>query len=105
MEIVYASLMCRQAGEAPEASEAAEAVDAMWAHALPSVGLQHVSARPESGRLDFLLYLLSPGSPSAPSALSRAHTLLARSQQSSPLLNRRYLPPKPLAEPTTRSTR
>ncbi|MFJ6722309.1 hypothetical protein [Streptomyces sp. NPDC091259] len=100
MDIVYASLVFRHPGEAPHAHQAAEAADALWAHALPGVGLQHVSAHCHSGRVDFLLYLMSPDSPGTPGAEVRAHALITYGQRISPVLNRRYLPPGPLTEQT-----
>ncbi|MFE5586977.1 hypothetical protein [Kitasatospora sp. NPDC056531] len=96
MEIIYASLTARQSEDGVQSNREAEIVDALWAHSAPGDGLQHVNARPESGRVDLLLYLLTLDSPDAPSALQRAHALIARSHQASPWLNRRYLSPEPL---------
>ncbi|MFJ7204576.1 hypothetical protein ACIQWR_13690 [Streptomyces sp. NPDC098789] len=96
MEIVYASLVLRRPDECATQHTAAEAVDALWAHALPEAGLQHVSARCEPGRIDFLLYLMSPAVLGAPTAEHRAHTLISHGQRTSPLLNLRFLPPQPL---------
>ncbi|MEV7022248.1 hypothetical protein [Kitasatospora sp. NPDC093558] len=107
MEIVYAGLTPRQPDEAVRPGGEAEVVDALWAHCRPGDGLQHVSARSEPGRVDLLLYFLTPSSPDAPGAVQRAHTLIARSHQASSLLHRRYLPPEPLtagAEPAARRT-
>ncbi|SOB78771.1 hypothetical protein [Streptomyces sp. 1331.2] len=122
MDIVYASLKRRWPGDAAEAigaAEAAAAVDALWAHAEPADGLQHASAQPADDRIDFLLYLLSrdssdssgssglsdssgsPGSPGSSGrpdrvdAVCRAHSLIARSHRTSPMLLRCYLPPEP----------
>lgn len=95
MEIVYASLTRRQPGATLHESETAEAVDALWAHALPGDGLQHASARLERDRIDFLLYFLTLDTLTAPGSLCRAHILITRSQQNSPGLRRRYLPPNP----------
>ncbi|MFI5982548.1 hypothetical protein ACIBEA_16935 [Streptomyces sp. NPDC051555] len=97
MEIVYASLVLRRPDECATQQTAAEAVDALWAHALPEAGLQHVSARCEAGRIDFLLYLMSPAELGVPAAEYRAHTLIAHGQRTSPLLNLLFLPPRPLA--------
>ncbi|MCC9309370.1 hypothetical protein LN042_20175 [Kitasatospora sp. RB6PN24] len=96
MEIIYASLIPRQLDDGAQSGNEAEVVDALWAHAVPGDGLQHVSARPAPGRVDLLVYLLTLDSPGAPSALQRAHALIARSHQISPWLNRRYLSPEPL---------
>ncbi|MBD0695843.1 hypothetical protein [Streptomyces sp. CBMA123] len=96
MEIIYVSLIPRQSDGGVQSSHEAEVVDALWAHCLPGDGLQHVSARAEPGRVDLLIYLLTPDSPGVPSALQRAHTLIARSHRTSPRLNRRYLSPEPL---------
>ncbi|GGV16832.1 hypothetical protein GCM10010495_34020 [Kitasatospora herbaricolor] len=98
MEIVYASLIHRQSGEAVPPGEGAEVVDVLWAHARSGDGLQHVSASPEPGRVDLLLYL-TQGACDAPDAVRRAHALIARSHRISPWLNGRYLPPEPLAAP------
>ncbi|MER7708857.1 hypothetical protein ABTX81_39020 [Kitasatospora sp. NPDC097605] len=95
MEIVYASLTPRQ-GEGVRPGDEAEVVDVLWAHCLPADGLQHVSAQSESGRLDLLLYFLTPDSLGTPSVLERAHTLITRSHRISPWLNRRYLAQEPL---------
>ncbi|WP_406088624.1 hypothetical protein [Kitasatospora purpeofusca] len=97
MEIVYASLTPRHPGEDVRPGDEAEIVDALWAHCPPGSGLQHVSARSEPGRVDLLLYLLTLDSPGAPTAVRRAHALIARSHRAAPLLNRRYLPPGPFA--------
>ncbi|MFK0258246.1 hypothetical protein [Streptomyces sp. NPDC090445] len=99
MDFVYASLHRRQPAEAAPAAEAAEVVDALWAHALPGDGLQHVSARAEPDRVDVLLYLLSTDSPDALDGVDRAHTLITRSRQTSSVLRRRYLPPEPSSAP------
>ncbi|AUY48328.1 hypothetical protein [Streptomyces sp. CB01881] len=96
MEIVYASLIPRQPGGAVQSNGRAEVMDALWAHSVPSDGLQHISARPEPGRVDLLLYLLTLDSPGTPNAVERARTLITRSHQSSPWLNLNYLPPVPL---------
>ncbi|WP_329447815.1 hypothetical protein OG906_33730 [Streptomyces sp. NBC_01426] len=95
MEIVYASLTRRHPGATLHGSEAAEAVDALWAHAQPGDGLQHASARLERDRIDFLLYLLTLDTPTAPGPLCRAHILITRSQKNSLGLRRRYLTPAP----------
>lgn len=92
----YTGLFHRHPGPTDRPSECADAVDALWAHAHPDDGLQHVSALPEAGRIDLLLYLTTRDAPGVPSALRRAHTLIARSHRQSPLLHRRYLPPEPL---------
>lgn len=110
MDIVYASLKRRRPGPPAGAVAAAEAVDALWAHAGPADGLQHASAQPADDRIDFLLYLLSRD-PSEPSgrldpadAVCRAHSLIARTHRTSPMLLRYYLPPEP-PEATDRTTR
>ncbi|MFJ2193916.1 hypothetical protein ACIOJE_39220 [Kitasatospora sp. NPDC087861] len=105
MEIIYASLEFRRPGEAANESDVAAAVDALWVSALPSDGLQHVSARPEPGRIDVLFYLLSQDAPDTTGALSRARALIARSHRTSPRLHRLYLPPEPLAESTEPAAR
>ncbi|GAA2829010.1 hypothetical protein GCM10010441_61840 [Kitasatospora paracochleata] len=98
MDVVYASLRRRRPEPAP-AGEVAEVVGALWAHALPSDGLEHATARSEDDRIDLLLYLLTPTShptdhlTDQPTAPTRAHALLTRSHRASPLLHRRYLPP------------
>ncbi|WP_031068507.1 hypothetical protein [Streptomyces sp. NRRL WC-3742] len=100
MDIVYTSLIPRQPGHhVHEPTAGAEIVDALWAHALPGDGLEHVNARPEPDRVDLLLYLRTPDSPDAPAALQRAHDLIVRSHRTSPRLNRHYLPPEPLPAP------
>ncbi|MFE5586159.1 hypothetical protein [Kitasatospora sp. NPDC056531] len=96
MEIIYASLIPRQSDDGVQSNHEAAVVDALWAHSVPGDGLQHLSARPEPGRVDLLFYLLTLDSPDAPSALQRVHTLIARSHRTSPWLNRRYLSPEPL---------
>ncbi|WP_431681002.1 hypothetical protein [Kitasatospora sp. KL5] len=96
MDIVYASLRRRCSGPVPP-GEAAEVLAALWAHARPDDGLQHVSARSEDDRIDLLLYLLTrtPDPVGAEPGPDRAHALISRSRQASPLLHRRYLPPAP----------
>ncbi|GAA1390358.1 hypothetical protein GCM10009639_18990 [Kitasatospora putterlickiae] len=71
-------------------------MDVLWAHCRPADGLQHVSAQSESGRLDLLLYFLTPNSPGTPRALELAHALITRTHRISPWLNRRYLAQEPL---------
>lgn len=95
MELVLASLKRRLPTEAAQENEAAEAVDALWAHAEPADGLQHATALPAPDRLDLLLYLLTQDAPGQPDAVSRAHRLITRSQRTSPLLRRGYLPLEP----------
>ncbi|WP_052390268.1 hypothetical protein [Streptomyces sp. NRRL B-24484] len=96
MDIVYASLRRRCPGPVPP-GEAAEVLAALWAHARPDDGLQHVSARIEDDRVDLLLYLLTrtPGPADADAGPARARALMDRSHLASPLLRRRYLPPAP----------
>ncbi|MEU9129615.1 hypothetical protein AB0D08_16160 [Kitasatospora sp. NPDC048540] len=97
MEAAYASLIHRRSGEPVPSDERAEIVDVLWAHALSDDGLQHVSARPAPGRIDLLLYFLGRSCAGDPDAVERAHALISRSHRASPWLNRRYLPPEPLA--------
>ncbi|GAA2753204.1 hypothetical protein [Kitasatospora cinereorecta] len=96
MDVVYASLR-RRRPEPARAGEVAEVVGALWAHALPSDGLEHATARSEDDRIDLLLYLLTrtptPLHPAAPGAVQRAGALLARCHRASPALYRRYLAP------------
>ena len=101
MDIVYTSLERRPAVNPDPVGEVAEAVDALWAHAAPGDGLEHASALPAPGRLDLLLYLLTPdpGPPCMPDPVQRAATLLARCHRDSPLLHHRYLPPVPRSDP------
>lgn len=94
MEIIYASLTSRQSDDGARPGHEADVVDALWAHALPDDGLQHVSARREPGRVDLLLFLLTTDPFGGPGPLHRAHGLIARSHRLSPLLHRRYLPPE-----------
>lgn len=91
MDIVYASLCRRPSGIATE-GELGEVTAALWAHASPDDGLQHVSGRCEADRLDLLLFFLSTmsGPHEAP---ARALLLLARCYEASAVLQRRYLCP------------
>lgn len=95
MDIVYASLTRRATAGEPPPGETAEILGALWAHATSDDGLEHASCRPESDRVDLLLYLLTrpADTPDTPSPLHRAQALLTRSHQASPLLRSRYLPP------------
>ncbi|MGF1428610.1 hypothetical protein [Kitasatospora sp. LaBMicrA B282] len=109
MDIVYVSLFRRRPDEPVPPGEVAEVIGALWAHSTSDDGLQHASGRSEAERIDLLLYLLThtedtPGTPTA-TALHRVDELLARSQQASPVLGRRYLPHDRLTEPTKRTTR
>ncbi|MFD0571339.1 hypothetical protein ACFQ0T_21725 [Kitasatospora gansuensis] len=99
MEIVYTSLHRRHPAVAPAPGEAAEVLGAVWAHALPDDGLQHVSARSEDNRIDLLLYLLTsdPDTPGTHCPLQRATALIARSHQASPSLRHQFLLPDPSA--------
>lgn len=96
MDIVYASLARRPAaGSPPPVAETAEVLGALWAHAITADGLEHASCRPQSDRVDLLLYLLSRlGTADGPSPVDRAEALLSRSHQASPMLRIRYLPPR-----------
>ncbi|MEY9873719.1 hypothetical protein ABH931_003208 [Streptacidiphilus sp. MAP12-33] len=96
MEIVYASLARRLAAGLPPPGETAEVLDALWAHTTPDDGLEHASCRPESDRVDLLLYLLtrSDSAAVAPTPIHRAEALLSRSHRASPVLRDRYLPPR-----------
>ncbi|MFD9129920.1 hypothetical protein [Kitasatospora sp. NPDC059571] len=100
MDIVYASLHRRRPGPVPP-GEAAEVLAALWAHARPDDGLQHLSARSEDDRIDLLLYLLTrtPDSAGAEPGPARAHALISRSHLASPLLHGRYVPPAPATAP------
>ncbi|MFF1792290.1 hypothetical protein ACFVX9_38235 [Kitasatospora sp. NPDC058243] len=110
MDVIYAALHRRQsagpvpAGEAAEAAEATEVDKAgeaaevravLWAHARPDDGLQHITVRSEADRVDLLVYLASRDPAVAEDTLSRAHVLIARGHQASPLMRRRYQPPAP----------
>ncbi|MFJ5229059.1 hypothetical protein ACIQBJ_04070 [Kitasatospora sp. NPDC088391] len=81
--------------------ETAEILAALWAHALPADGLQHITARGESDRTDLLIYLRTlpdpAPAPDAHPAVQRAHHLIARTHRASPLLHRSHLPPDPPA--------
>ncbi|WP_042373081.1 hypothetical protein [Streptacidiphilus neutrinimicus] len=106
MDLVYASLD-RRAAAAPEpAQEVSELLGALWAHAAPDDGLEHITGRAEDQRVDLLFFLLTtdPAAPGARSAVDRTEALLRRCHQASPSVHRRYLPPRPLAE-ATRPTR
>ncbi|EST33271.1 hypothetical protein [Streptomyces roseochromogenus] len=100
MDIVYASLPRRPADDQPPLGETAEVLGALWAHAVPDDGLEHVTCRAELDRVDLLLFLLTRNSPDAASrtALHRAGSLLTRCHQASPLLRERYLAPQTPAE-------
>jgi hypothetical protein len=99
MDIVYASLSRRLAAGQPPPGESAEVLGALWAHATADDGLEFVTCSPEADRVDLLLFLLTrPADPPGDaSPLHRAHALLDRSHQASPLLHARYLPPHPAA--------
>jgi len=102
MDIVYASLHRRYPAEAAPPGEKAEVLGALWAHALPADGLEHVSVRSEADRVDLLLYLLSTPDPATHPADHRAHAVITRSHRASSLLHQRYLPPMPPADRAAR---
>ncbi|MDH6108945.1 hypothetical protein P3T36_007553 [Kitasatospora sp. MAP12-15] len=95
MDIVYASLMRRQAADdRPHGAEVGEVVDVLWAHAAPEDRLEHAGGGIEPNRVDLLLFFLPcDGADKDGSAERRAAALLHRSHQGSPLMQRRYLPP------------
>ncbi|MFC5908627.1 hypothetical protein [Streptacidiphilus monticola] len=96
MDLVRASLYRRLVSGLSPPGENAEVLGALWAHAVPEDGLEHVFCRPEADRVDLLLFLLtrSAGDPDGRSALDRAEGLLHRSHQASPVLRSRFLPPQ-----------
>lgn len=98
MDVVYASLFRRQPAEPASPGEVAEVLGAVWAHATPNDGLDHTSGRAEANRIDLLFYLITqaagPGDPGAPDAVHRTEALLMRCYRASPLVRRRYLPPR-----------
>ncbi|MBD0670205.1 hypothetical protein [Streptomyces sp. CBMA156] len=93
MDIVYLSLDHRPGATPDFLTEAAEALDVLWVHTTPEDGLEHASARTETGRLDLLLFLLPPDGPGVEDTTGRAAALVARSYRNSPVLKLRYLPP------------
>ncbi|WP_030463927.1 hypothetical protein [Kitasatospora sp. NRRL B-11411] len=95
MDVVHTGLERRRTAPVAAATEEAEAVDALWAHADPGDGLEHITARSCADRIDFLLFYLSrtPGRPS--DAADRAHLLITAAHRASPLLRQRYLPLEP----------
>ncbi|MFF2042537.1 hypothetical protein ACFVVX_19120 [Kitasatospora sp. NPDC058170] len=93
MDIVYASLHRRQPTAPEPDGELAEVMGALWAHATPADGLEHVTGRTEVDRIDLLIFLATPAL-SLADAPSRAEVLLGRCHEASPLLSRRYLPPR-----------
>ncbi len=107
MDIVYTSLERHPTADRATAAEAAEAVDALWAHAVPADGVEHITATAGPQRLDLLLYLLttdptrSDTASASASASERCAAFLSRSHHASPLLRHRYQPPTP----QTRDTR
>ncbi|MFB8205993.1 hypothetical protein [Kitasatospora purpeofusca] len=92
MDVVYASLHRRQRAAPEPAAELAEALGALWAHATPGDGLEHVTGCPEADRIDLLMYLSTAARPQG-DAVCRVEALLVRCHDASPLLRRRYLPP------------
>ncbi|MFG3096021.1 hypothetical protein [Streptomyces sp. NPDC048202] len=96
MDIVYASLSRRSAAGLPPSGEATEVLGVLWAHATPGDGLEHISCRTEADRVDLLLYLLTHPSDTSEvrSSPHQVEDLLNRSHRASPLLRRRYLPPR-----------
>jgi hypothetical protein len=95
MDIVYASLPRRPAAGPPPPGETTAVLGALWAHATPDDGLEHITCRTQPDRIDLLLYLLTRPrhAPGPRNPLHRATALLNRSHQASPLLRNRYLPP------------
>ncbi|MEU6479891.1 hypothetical protein ABZ858_23985 [Streptomyces sp. NPDC047017] len=95
MDIAYSCLKRRVGVPAEPASEVAEVLGALWAHAVPEDGLEHALGRAEEERFDLLIYLLTldPTAPGFRSVTHRAHALLTRCHEASPLMRRRYLPP------------
>ncbi|MFC5663621.1 hypothetical protein ACFP3U_11585 [Kitasatospora misakiensis] len=95
MDIIYASLHRRQQAAPEPAAEVAEVLGALWAHATPGDGLEHVTGRPEADRIDLLMYLATAtATRPVADAPCRAEALLTRCHDASPLLRRRYLPPR-----------
>lgn len=93
MDIVYASLRRRPDVAVAAEGEKAEVLGALWAHATPADGLEHVCCRPEADRVDLILYLLTRRAPDRGMATQRVGDLLARCHTSSPTFHRRYQPP------------
>ncbi|MFH8404102.1 hypothetical protein ACH4FX_04900 [Streptomyces sp. NPDC018019] len=58
--------------------EAALVHDLLWAHAVPSDGLEHIRARSVEGGLDLFLFVRADG---APYGLRHMHVLLARAEE------------------------
>ncbi|MER5639945.1 hypothetical protein ABT095_23725 [Kitasatospora sp. NPDC002227] len=92
MDIVYASLVRREAEGSPRDGEAAEVVGALWAHAAPEDGIEHASVRVLVEQV-VILFFLHRAARTGGSPEGRVARLLDRCHRASPLLRSRYLPP------------
>ncbi|MHA6761545.1 hypothetical protein [Streptacidiphilus sp. PAMC 29251] len=95
MDIIYTSLERRDPAAPDPVNEVAEVLDALWAHATAEDGLEYAGGNAGPGRLDLLLFLLTPppDRPPATAAIHRAAQLLNRCHRASPMVRHRYLPP------------